>query len=59
MSYPSTINNIPGINKYLSNVTNYKNAEYIAQSILTLPTHDLVNKSDMDRIIDFIGREVV
>ncbi len=55
--YPTAIHRIPGIEPHLVNGgDSFPNAELLAASILTLPTHPMVGKDDLDVMIDMINR---
>lgn len=55
--YPTAIHHIPGIRPYLANVhEQFPNAELVASSILTLPTHSLVTKKDLDLMFEVVDR---
>ena len=58
MSYPTSVNEIPGIGRYLCIDTANPNGQLVAQSIITLPTHAFVRKDDLTSIIDIIERNV-
>jgi len=47
--YPDSVNNIPGLKDRLKNY-NCRNAETIAQKLITLPTHTLVGRMDREKI---------
>jgi dTDP-4-amino-4,6-dideoxygalactose transaminase len=51
--YPSTINQIDGIESHLSNPEGeFKGALTVVDRLFTLPTHNYVKDSDIDKIID-------
>jgi len=54
--YPSTIDQIDGIEKYLANPgDDFKGAQTVVDRLFTLPTHHYVKKSDIDKIIDCLA----
>ena len=53
--YGKTINKVRGLN--VNNFgSDYKDADYVADEIITLPTHQFVNKKDLDIMIDIITK---
>lgn len=58
LSYPTHINDIPGIGKYLSTSKQNPNGLSVAQSIVTLPTHSLLTQDDLIRISNIVGRHI-
>jgi dTDP-4-amino-4,6-dideoxygalactose transaminase len=54
--YPSTIRRIPGIERYLASDKNdFPGAQAIVDRMLVLPTHPLLNDSDIDRMISCLA----
>jgi dTDP-4-amino-4,6-dideoxygalactose transaminase len=54
ISYPASVPRIPGIRPYLASDTVCPGGDRVARSILTLPTHSLVEDRDLARISDAI-----
>jgi dTDP-4-amino-4,6-dideoxygalactose transaminase len=54
-SYPTPLNEIPGFKLYLSADGDYPGAKFVADRILTLPTHPYVNEYDIQRMISKIN----
>ncbi len=55
--YHTAIHRISGIHPYLTNGTEqFSNADRLASSILTLPTHPIVTKMDLDLMLEVIKR---
>ncbi len=53
--YPSTIRAIPGIEKHLANPEDkFPGAECVAENLLTLPTHQYVQESDLQAIVEAV-----
>lgn len=52
--YPGSIDSISQIEDQLQGDT-YPGARRIAQNLLTLPTHSLLTRADMNRILDFLN----
>jgi dTDP-4-amino-4,6-dideoxygalactose transaminase len=50
-SYPTPLNEIAGFGPYLSSDDDYPGAKFVADRIMTLPTHPYVEVRDMDRMI--------
>jgi dTDP-4-amino-4,6-dideoxygalactose transaminase len=50
-SYPTPLNEIAGFRPYLSADEDYPGAKFVADRIMTLPTHPYVEVRDMDRMI--------
>ncbi len=55
-SYPTPLNEIPGFRRYLCAEEDYPGAKFVADRILTLPTHPYVNEDDIQRIVSRINR---
>ena len=55
-SYPESVPRIPGIQPYLASDVACPHGDRVARSILTLPTHSLVEGQDLARIADSIER---
>lgn len=50
--YPSTIRQIPGIDKYLASPEDdFQGAQIVVERLLTLPTHSYVNNKDIHKMI--------
>jgi len=58
LSYPAPLNQIADFKKYLSNDGNFPGAQYVSETILTLPTHPFVTESDIERIVAAINQVV-
>ena len=54
-SYPTPLNEIAGFRKYLSAGYEYPGAKFVADRILTLPTHPYVNEYDIQKIVTKIN----
>jgi dTDP-4-amino-4,6-dideoxygalactose transaminase len=54
-SYPTPLNEITGFRKYLSNRDEFPGAKFVADRILTLPTHPYVEPDDIMRMIRIIS----
>jgi perosamine synthetase len=55
--YPTAIHRIPGIGPYLANGDEpFPNADLVASSILTLPTHSMVTQKDLALMVEVINR---
>jgi perosamine synthetase len=55
-SYPTPLNEISGFRRYLSDDEDYPGAKFVAERILTLPTHPYVTENDIRRIVSRIHR---
>ena len=55
-SYPTPLNEIPAFKTYLCAEEDYPGAKFVADRILTLPTHPYVNEQDIQRIVSRINR---
>jgi perosamine synthetase len=55
-SYPTPLNEIPAFRKYLCAEDDYPGAKFVADRILTLPTHPYVNEYDIQKIVSRINR---
>ena len=55
-SYPAPLNEIPAFRKYLCAEDDYPGAKFVADRILTLPTHPYVNEYDIQKIVSKINR---
>ena len=55
-SYPTPLNEIPAFRKYLCAEDDYPGAKFVADRILTLPTHPYVNEDDIQKIVSRINR---
>jgi dTDP-4-amino-4,6-dideoxygalactose transaminase len=55
-SYPSPLNEISAFRRYLSVEDDYPGAKFVADRILTLPTHPYVTEQDIQRIVSKIDR---
>jgi len=54
--YPSTIRQIPGIEKYLASpVSDFSGAQAVIDRLFTLPTHHFVKESDISKIVDCLS----
>jgi dTDP-4-amino-4,6-dideoxygalactose transaminase len=49
-SYPTPLNELPGLDKRLMDKSKYKNAKRMSESIITLPVHSRVTAADRDKI---------
>ena len=55
-SYLMPLNEIPAFRAYLCADEDYPGAKFVADRILTLPTHPYVNEQDIQRIVSRINR---
>jgi dTDP-4-amino-4,6-dideoxygalactose transaminase len=55
-SYVTPLSEIPSFRRYLSADEDYPGAKFIADRILTLPTHPYVTESDIQKIVSRINR---
>jgi len=55
-SHPTPLNEIPAFTKYLCAENDYPGAKFVADRILTLPTHPYVNEYDIQKIVSRINR---
>ena len=55
-SYAVPLNEIPAFRRYLCAEEDYPGAKFVADRILTLPTHPYVNESDLQKIVSKIDR---
>jgi dTDP-4-amino-4,6-dideoxygalactose transaminase len=55
-SYPTPLNEIAGFRRYLYAEDDYPGAKFVADRILTLPTHPYVTEHDIRRILSRIER---
>jgi perosamine synthetase len=55
-SYPTPLNEIPAFRRYLYAEDDYPGAKFVADRILTLPTHPYVEVRDIDRMIRTTNR---
>ncbi len=55
-SYPAPLNEIPAFRRYLCVEEDYPGAKFVADRILTLPTHPYVNEDDLQKIVSKIDR---
>jgi dTDP-4-amino-4,6-dideoxygalactose transaminase len=55
-SYPTPLNEIPAFRTYLYAEEDYPGAKFVADRILTLPTHPYVNEQDIQKIVSRINR---
>jgi len=55
-SYPTPLNEIPGFKRFLCAEDDYPGAKFVADRILTLPTHPYVGEHDIKRIVSRIDR---
>jgi len=55
-SYPTPLNEIPGFKRFLCGEDDYPGAKFVADRILTLPTHPYVTEHDIERIVSRIDR---
>ncbi len=55
-SYLAPLNEIPGFRRYLSADDDCPGAKFVADRIVTLPTHPYVNEYDIQKIVSRIGR---
>jgi dTDP-4-amino-4,6-dideoxygalactose transaminase len=53
-SYPTPLNQIPGFRKYLPGGDDFPGAQFVADRILTLPTHPYVTEGDIKKIVSTI-----
>jgi len=49
-SYPTPLNELPGLDKRLMDNSTYKNAKRMSESIITLPVHSRVTATDREKI---------
>ena len=49
-SYPTPLNELPGLDRRLMDKSNCKNAERMSESIITLPVHSMVTAADRETI---------
>lgn len=57
-SYPKPLNEILGFQKYLIGENNFPGAKFVADRILTLPTHPYVKETDIFRITSTIYNSI-
>lgn len=56
-SYPTAICDIPGIQRYVASSDFHRpQAEALARKLITLPVHPLVQRQDLDRMIEILTR---
>jgi dTDP-4-amino-4,6-dideoxygalactose transaminase len=55
-SYPAPLNEISAFRRYLWAEEEYSGAKFVADRILTLPTHPYVNEQDIQKIVSKINR---
>ena len=55
-SYLTPLNEIPAFRKYLCAEDDYPGAKFVADRILTLPTHPYVTEQDIQKIVSRINR---
>jgi perosamine synthetase len=55
-SYPVPLNEIPGFRMYLCAEDDYPGAKFVADRILTLPTHPYVTEYDIQKMVSKIDR---
>jgi perosamine synthetase len=55
-SYPTPLNEVSAFRRYLSAEEDYPGAKFVADRILTLPTHPYVNEQDIQKIVSRISR---
>jgi perosamine synthetase len=55
-SYPVPLNEIPGFRTYLYAEDDYPGAKFVAERILTLPTHPYVTEYDIQKMVSKIDR---
>jgi dTDP-4-amino-4,6-dideoxygalactose transaminase len=58
LSYPAPLNQIAHFRKYLSNDGNFPGAQFVSDTILTLPTHPFVTAADIEQIVATINQLV-
>jgi len=56
-SYPTPLNELPGLNERLQDKTIYREAKIMSESIITLPVHSQVTKVDRENIKRIIEQE--
>ena len=55
-SYPTSLNEIIGFRKYLDDEVEFPGARFVAERILTLPTHPYVREDDIQKMISIINK---
>jgi len=55
-SYPVPLNEQPGAAEYFDRKESYPNAKFVSERILTLPLHEYITDSDIEKIIGVIER---
>jgi dTDP-4-amino-4,6-dideoxygalactose transaminase len=55
-SYPTPLSDIPAFRRYLCAEDDYPGAKFVADRILTLPTHPYVTEYDIQKIVSKIDR---
>ncbi len=55
-SYPVPLSEIPGFRPYLATEEDYPGAKFVADRILTLPTHPYVTEQDIEKIVSKINK---
>lgn len=55
-SYPTPLNQIQNFKKYLRDKGNFSGAQFVAERILTLPTHPYVKEEDIQNIISTVNK---
>ena len=58
LSYPTPLNQITGFKKYLANDGDFPGAQFVSETILTLPTHPYVTEGDIEKIVSTINHLV-
>lgn len=53
-SYPTPLNELPGLKDVLKDNTRYENAGIMSESIITLPVHSRVTERDRENIVNII-----
>lgn len=57
-SYPVPLNEQPGAAGYFDRKESYPNAKFISERILTMPLHEYVTESDIDKMTGIIQEEL-
>jgi len=56
-SYPTPLNELPGLREVLSDATEYVHAKSISEAIITLPVHSRVKAQDRETIMGIVKKE--
>jgi dTDP-4-amino-4,6-dideoxygalactose transaminase len=56
LSYPTPLNHVNNFKKYLNGENDFPGARFVAERILTLPTHPYVREDDIQKMISIINK---